>query len=99
MRGTRLRLLLKTPQGVKIPHAIRCAFQTTNKEAEYEALIAGLQLAKDMQVSNLEVFVDSLLITNHFNGSYAVKGKKLVEYLEIVKKLVSCFAEFTLTQV
>jgi len=59
----------------------------------------GLQLAKDLQIKYLQVFVDSLLLTNHYNGSYAVKGEKLALYLEILKKLASDFENFSLTQV
>ncbi|XP_022042055.1 uncharacterized protein LOC110944716 [Helianthus annuus] len=40
----------------------RDKIQTTNNEAEYEALIAGLRLAKEMKVQKLEVFTDSLLV-------------------------------------
>ena len=40
-----------------------------------------------------------MLITYHFNGSYAVKGQKLAVYLEIVKNLATSFVEFSLTQV
>ena len=47
----------------------------------------------------LKSFVDSLLITNHINGSYAVKGQKLAIYLEIIKNLATSFVEFSLTQV
>ncbi|KAF5774546.1 putative integrase, catalytic core, ribonuclease H domain, ribonuclease H-like superfamily [Helianthus annuus] len=99
VKGTGLGILLKSPQGDIIPHSIACEFQATNNEAEYEALIAGLQIAKDMGVKYLKVYVDSLLITNHFNGSYAVKGEKLTKYLEIVKKLALSFVSFSLTQV
>ncbi|XP_021985926.1 uncharacterized protein LOC110882149 [Helianthus annuus] len=38
--------------------------KTTNNEAEYEALIAGLRLAKEMKVQKLEVFTDSLLVVS-----------------------------------
>ena len=99
IRGTGLGILLKSPQGDIIPLSISCEFQATNNEAEYEALIAGLQLAKDMEIKNIQVFVDSLLLTNHFNGSYAVKGEKLAKYLEILKKLSSYFEIFSITQV
>ena len=37
----------------------------------------GLQLAKDIQIKDLQVFGDSLLLTNQFNGSYAVKGENI----------------------
>ncbi|KAJ0682488.1 putative nucleotidyltransferase, Ribonuclease H [Helianthus annuus] len=52
-----------------------------------------------MNIKNLQVYVDSLLITNHFNGSYAVKSEKLMEYLGILKKLAGYFDVFTLEQV
>ena len=52
-----------------------------------------------MNIKNLQVYVDSLLLTNHFNGSYAVKGEKLALYLEIVKNLAICFKKFVLEQV
>jgi ribonuclease HI len=99
IRGTGLGILLKSPQGDIIPLSISCEFQATNNEAEYEALIAGLQLAKDMEIKYIQVFVDSLLLTNHFNGSYAAKSEKLIKYLEILKKLSLYFEVFSITQV
>ncbi|KAJ0746342.1 putative ribonuclease H [Helianthus annuus] len=98
-KGTGLDILLKSPQGDIIPHSIAYEFQTTNNEAEYEALIAGLQIAKHMRIRYHEVHVDYLLITNHYNGSYAIKGERLIKYLEIVKKLADSFASFSWTQV
>ncbi|KAI3744636.1 hypothetical protein L1987_57724 [Smallanthus sonchifolius] len=82
-----------------IPQSISFGLQATNNEAEYEALIAGLQLAKDMRIRYLQVCVDSLLIANHFNGSYAAKGEKLAQYLEIVKNLAKEFEIFSIEQV
>ena len=99
VRGTGLGIILKSPQGDTIPQSINCAFPATNNEAEYEALVAGLQLAKDLGIRNLQVFVDSLLVTNHFNGSYAVKGEKLFQYLEIVRNLAKDFNFFDIKQV
>jgi ribonuclease HI len=99
VRGTGLGILLKSPQGDILPQSINCEFMATNNEAEYEALIAGLQLAKDMNIRYLQVYVDSLLLANHFNGSYAVKGEKLTLYLDIVKKLAENFDSFNIEQV
>jgi len=99
VRGTSLGILLKSPHGDIIPQSIACEFQATNNEAEYEALIVGLQLAKQMRIRYLQVYVDSLLITNHFNGSYLVKGEKLIKYLEIVKALAEYFISFSTVQV
>ena len=40
------RVVIQTPVGGKIERMIRLDFPTTNNEAEYEALVAGLDLAK-----------------------------------------------------
>ncbi|GJY57702.1 reverse transcriptase domain-containing protein [Tanacetum coccineum] len=39
-------------------------FEATNNEAEYEALIAGLRIAEQMGVKNLQANVDSRLVAN-----------------------------------
>ena len=43
--GTCLGLQLKAPTGEVIEQAIRLDFFASNNEAEYEAIIAGLDLA------------------------------------------------------
>ncbi|KAL5840569.1 hypothetical protein ACOSQ4_013177 [Xanthoceras sorbifolium] len=43
-----------TLAGHVIERSIRCGFKTTNNEAEYEALIAGLTLAKDLHVERIK---------------------------------------------
>ena len=39
--------------------ALRFGFQASNNEAEYEVLIAGLKLAKEMKVESIEIYGDS----------------------------------------
>nr|XP_043630055.1 uncharacterized protein Mb2253c-like [Erigeron canadensis] len=99
VKGIGLGIVLKSPQGDIIPQAVNCHFIATNNDVEYEALISGMQLAKDMNIRNLKVHVDSLLLANHFNGSYAAKGEKLMQYLDIVKKLAENFDLFDIEQV
>ena len=91
--------MLKSPQGDIIPHAVSCEFNVTNNKAEYEALIMGLQLSRDLQIRDIQVYVDSLLITNHYNGSYAVKGERLALYLQVLKKIAATFDFFECNQV
>ena len=43
---------------------LRLQFPATNNEAEYEALIAGLCLAKEMGLQQLKVYSDSQLVVN-----------------------------------
>ena len=42
-----------TPEGDKIECMIRLDFPTTNNEAEYEALVAGLDLARAAGARNM----------------------------------------------
>ena len=39
-------------------------FHTTNNEAEYEALVAGLDLAKAVGVTSVVVYCDSQVVTS-----------------------------------
>ena len=64
MRGAGLGLVLKSPQGDKVVQSVACNFKATNNEAEYEGLIAGMNLAKNLGATGLEVYIDSLLIVS-----------------------------------
>ncbi|XP_060972386.1 uncharacterized protein LOC133038302 [Cannabis sativa] len=64
VRGSGLGLVLTSPQGEKIEQAIRCGYKATNNEAGYEAMIAGVGLAKEMGAKRINVFSDSQLVVN-----------------------------------
>ncbi|GKA50021.1 reverse transcriptase domain-containing protein [Tanacetum coccineum] len=78
---------------------MRFRFEATNNEAEYEALIAGLRMAEQMGVKNLQVYVDSRLVANQVNGSYVAKESGMIQYLNKVKTLARSFREFSIKQV
>ena len=99
IKGTRLGLVLKSPQGDMIVQSIRCEFKATNNEAEYETLIVGLTVAKDMNIKKINVKSDSLLIVSQINGTYAAKDSKMTAYLDVVKKLVKEFDKCKIEQV
>ncbi|XP_075640312.1 uncharacterized protein LOC142612067 [Castanea sativa] len=64
---------------------VRLDFPTTNNEAEYEALIAGLDLAQVAGAMNVFVHCDSQVVTNQVNGDYECRGERMKKYLEQVK--------------
>ncbi len=47
--------------------------ETTNNVAEYRALLLGLELARELGASEVEVINDSELIAHQVNGRYKVK--------------------------
>ncbi|XP_063938093.1 uncharacterized protein LOC135147954 [Daucus carota subsp. sativus] len=68
-------------------------FPTTNNEAEYEALIAGLGLARTLRVRNLKVCGDSKLVVFQVNGEFEAREDTMVRYLRIVKTQMALFEE------
>ncbi|GKD04777.1 reverse transcriptase domain-containing protein, partial [Tanacetum coccineum] len=67
--GSGAGLILTNPEGIEFTYALRFRFDATNNEAEYEALIAGLRIAEQMGVKNLQANVDSRLVANQVNGT------------------------------
>ncbi|GJT54918.1 reverse transcriptase domain-containing protein [Tanacetum coccineum] len=86
--GSGAGLILTNPEGMEFTYALRFEFTTTNNEAEYEALIAGLRIAARMGVRNLEANVDSRLVANHVLGANMWQTKdNMVQYLDKTKSL------------
>jgi len=67
--------------------------------AEYEALVAGLNLAWGLKIGKTRAFCDSQLIANQFNGEYTTQDKKMEAYLIHVQNLAKNFDEFELTRI
>ena len=57
-------MVIQTPEGDKIKCMIRLDFPTNNNEAKYEALVAGLDLAKIAGAENMIMHCDSQVITS-----------------------------------
>ena len=63
----------------------------TNNEAEYSALILGLQAAIKLGIKSISVCGDSLLVINQVNKLYKVKNLNLSEFYDEVVKLTKQF--------
>lgn len=84
-------IMLKNKEGLQIEHAIHFNFQTTNNIAEYEALLAELDLAKELEIRTLEVYTDSQLVANQIEGSYETKDQSLRDYKELATNTIKEF--------
>ena len=58
-QGSGAGLILTSLEGIDIEYALRFGFRASNNEAEYESVIAGLNLAHSLEVDQLEVCSDS----------------------------------------
>ncbi|XP_071694804.1 uncharacterized protein [Rutidosis leptorrhynchoides] len=97
--GAGIGLLLVSPYGEEITYAIRLKFAALNNEAEYEALIAGLRLAKSIDVRQLTAYVDSQLVASQLNGSFEARDRSMQKYLELTKALTNTFTAFEIKQI
>ena len=62
LEGSRVGVVLTSPRGDKFSYVLRWMFPCTNNAAEYEALLHGLRMAKEMNLSRVRWFGDSDLV-------------------------------------
>jgi ribonuclease HI len=63
VQGAGAGVVLISPQGDKLKYVLRVSFpQASNNEAEYEALLHGMKMAKACGATRLKIFGDSNLI-------------------------------------
>ena len=100
IKGAGAGLVLISPTKTEYTYALRLNFKdTTNNEAEYEALLAGLRIAAEMGVSNIRVYVDSKLVANQINGDYVASNANMMKYLSKTKELTAGFKRFTISNI
>ena len=62
-------------------YALWFGFKASNNEAEYEALIIGLKLVREIRVESLEIYSDSQLVFYQVTDEYQARGEKMASYL------------------
>ncbi|XP_077221030.1 uncharacterized protein LOC143854808 [Tasmannia lanceolata] len=63
-------LILTGPDSFTADYALRFGFRASNNEAEYEALLAGMNLAVQVKAQRLRAYCDSQLVANQIQGVY-----------------------------
>lgn len=69
-RDSGLGIVLTTPEGDILERVVKCEWRTTNNEAEFKALVLGLQSALFLGAKSIEVYIDNQLIVNQVNGQF-----------------------------
>ncbi|KAM1851293.1 hypothetical protein ACFX13_015383 [Malus domestica] len=82
-----------------LKQAITLGFKASSNETEYEAVLAGLRMVKDLAVKKLSIHSDFQLITSQTTREYTTKHPRMTQYLEKVRKQLEAFQTYTLTQV
>jgi ribonuclease HI len=69
--------VLRDPEGIVLGELSRFLGTATNNEAEYQALIMGLEEARAMGANRLRILLDSELVVKQVQGLYRVKNTRL----------------------
>lgn len=83
--------LLLSPTGAEVEAISAYLGELTNNQAEYRALLLGLQAAIDNDVRELDVKMDSELIVKQMKGEYKVKNPGMKVLYDQAKQLVAQF--------
>ena len=71
----------------------------TNNEAEYHALIEGLEAVRDWKPDRLEIYLDSKLVVEQMNGRYKIKAPELVPLHRRASALLRDFPDVAMSHV
>jgi ribonuclease HI len=97
--GQGVGIVLISPRGVIFETSVRLEYFCTNNQAEYEALLLGLQILKSMGVTHVEVFGDSLLVVQQVSRVYQCFDGSLNSYLDRCLDIIASFDDFTIVHI
>jgi ribonuclease HI len=85
--------------GMVIHEAAETIGRATNNVAEYRALLLGIERAKELGATELELVGDSELIVKQVRGEYRVKDAGLRPLHSAAQKALGDFAEWRIRHV
>ncbi|XP_024156341.1 uncharacterized protein LOC112164370 [Rosa chinensis] len=84
-------IVLENPAGDRFSYSFQLEFKCTNNQAEYEALIIGLEVLLELGVRDVQVRGDSLLVINQLQEKYRCDSCLLIPYLHRAFDLLDQF--------
>lgn len=92
-------VVLEDEHGQVVREFGRYLGETTNNQAEYQALLAGLEEAKKLKAKEVRCFLDSELVVKQLNREYKVKDKALAPWFVKVWNASQNFTKATFSHV
>ena len=91
--------VLSTPDGAVLDEAAEAIGVATNNVAEYRGLLLGLERAKLLGATEVEVINDSELVAKQVNGVYKVKHRDMKPLHAAARKALESFERWTVRSV
>jgi ribonuclease HI len=89
--GLEAGIVITSPKGDRLDYVLQIHFAASNNVAEYEALIHGLKLAKEIGVHRILCFGDSDLVIQQASGDWDAKAANMASYRFHVQQLSGFF--------
>ena len=74
-----------------LKYGVQLQFLATNNEAEYEAVLASLRVAKALGVKNVRLRFDFKLIVGQITNEYEANEEIMKKYLQLMSQLIDEF--------
>jgi len=81
-------IVLKGPNDILIEKSLHFAFKNSNNQAKYEAILAGLSLAREVGVKTLICKTDSKFTVGHLNNKFQIKDVTYLQYYHLVRNVI-----------
>ncbi|KAK1626269.1 hypothetical protein QYE76_000584 [Lolium multiflorum] len=92
LEGAGAGVILVSPEGDKLKYVLRMTFpNASNNEAEYEALIHGMKMAKACGATRLKIFGDSQLVAHQVMNQCDAVNESMIAYKEVYNELEKLF--------
>jgi len=93
LKGVSAGIVLEGANDILIEKSLHFVFKTSNNQAEYEAILAGLSLAREVGVKTLTCKTDSKLTVGHLNDEFQIKDPILLQYYHLVRTFIQSVFE------
>jgi hypothetical protein len=93
LEGARAGIVLISPKGDTMRYVLQLQFEPcTNNVAEYEALLPGMRVAKEMGAARLRCFGDSALVASQISSTCDATDANMIVYKRGVDQASASFA-------
>jgi len=92
-------VVINDKHGHTIGEISRCIGIATNNQAEYRAVIAGLEMATRLGAGQIELKTDSELVARQLSGRYRVKNAGIKPLHQKCVQLLGGFEKYTITSI
>jgi hypothetical protein len=99
LHGSRAGVTLKSPKGDELSYVLQIHFPATNNIAEYEALLHGLRIAKEIGVQHIMCCGDSDLVAQQVAGTYKAWNEVMAAYRDEVDEMTKSFLGYDIKHV